>query len=447
MISIEAKYEKSNIDHLYRWKNKSNKLIKYSNGVIYRNRIITCFHGTNFAEEIIIDSKKIEVLNTSPEVDLTVLSCPESFKKTNIEPSYDLSEIDTIKGKINVDNKELEIKFNKIIFKKIHGPSSPTLPYISGKLETTQKIDYHGLSGSGVVVEDKLIGIIDCLIDEEIIIIPTIVIDQVIDGIESFPILPIYGRIVKCKDTKGNAINGVFVSEHSPLDFRNNKKSKLVINDDDILISLNGISLNESGYIYSNKLKISIPLESYIALFCIPTSKITLEIFRKKQIKGNSVYELMKLNLHPINSNLVNRIPIYISDKKYIIYKNLVLCELDEYLLNHMKCEPSDAIKWYHNKDYYNTNKFQRIVVIIDIIKDNKNKDLIDLYQSLSLDKILGVVSRIHKKNVVNLETIEKTIKSLKTPSLTIRLDIDKVFTISYVTRKNKRLRYIKKPI
>lgn len=450
MISVEAIYDKSDYGYLYGWKNKINKSIKYSYGVIYQKKVITCFHGTKFSNEIKINDNVTDIINYSPEVDISILKCPKKLKNNSVEPIHSLSLIEKNIGIINVEGKKMELLVRDIVFKKVHGPSSPLLPYISCIFKDKtipSKIDLHGLSGCPVFVNGLLIGIIDCLLDDRLIVIPMIIIDRILEKINSFPVLPMYGKIVSCKNDKGNDVNGVYVCEHSPLDFRYKKKSKLILNNDDILISLNGTSLNDHGYIYSKKLDYYIPLESYIALFCNTNKKMILEIYKKKiDKKGTSIYELTKLNLHPIESEVVNKIPIYITDKKYIIYKGLVLCELDEFLLNTMKCESSDAIIWHRTKNYYNTNKKQRIVVIIDVIEKNIDKDYLEIYRKVQLGKVLAIVSRIGKTNVINLDTINDNINT-GNPSLTIRTELDKLFTISYVARKHRRLKVINKPI
>ena len=267
----------------------------------------------------------------------------------------------------------------------------PPLPYLT--INTNN--DILPYKGSSIVnLNNDLIGIVNYLIDECIIITPLL---SIIRSLKYF---------------KNNVINTLFfdytVEIHNEINIlkinnlitTNSKKSK-IINQNISICSLDNYNFDSDGNIIYNKNN-KFPIYTYIWLNMINKIKITYFTDDK-----NIETKIVILKKWDKISN------IQISKLKYINNKNTYIFELNEKILSIIKNYMFYNIEYHHLLHKINNNKFsskrKNILLLIKIKKNKHFIDIIDEYNSLT-----EISTKLNSIDQLEINLLDKKVRLFK---------------------------------
>lgn len=235
--------------------------------------------------------------------------------------------------------------------------SSLIIPFLNIKsdIELDAKMKY-SLIGSSLINNDKIIGFVISVNNNDIICVPIYVLVRMIQNKiinNGYYILPCNCNIIKMQH-ENSTIDGVQIQEIY-------KNFGLVSNN--ILYKINGISINHDATIYDKELCINIDFNTYITLLCKSNVKISYFI--------DSEDEFISYEKNIILSNINDIMKIKPKTKEFINYKGLYICELSDEILNHISNNSSVEYCIKNNINHFGTNN-SKYIVLFDTNNDNK---------------------------------------------------------------------------
>ena len=253
--------------------------------------------------------------------------------------------------------------------------SSPIIPFISvrSSAELDNKLK-RTLIGSSVLSNDKIIGIVVSVNNNNIICVPIYVIIRMIQN----KILNNGHYILPC-----NCDVVSIQYENAPIDGLRVKEiyKKCDLSPCDILHKINGIVI-QNAMVYNKELNISIDFNTYIALLCQCSIKVSYFI----DLGGE--YVSCEKNIMLTNINDIMKIKP--KAKEFVNYKSLFICELSDDVLNSISngriseyCDMNDVkhfgdsdIKYVALIDTNDKEKLDRFAMKINIIRCVDNHEI-----------------------------------------------------------------------
>ncbi|ARF11751.1 hypothetical protein Klosneuvirus_2_187 [Klosneuvirus KNV1] len=339
-------------------------------------------------------------------------------------------------------------------YKKLESLNMPELPVITMEINNDIKIDMHGISGSLVYYDNKIIGIVSKNIDNKLSVIPGRNIyrflTEIIKTNEFNGLCTIIGdiSIVNFETDEGKSVNGLQVDDtlninYNDFEYKEKNTKCLNLKTNDVIFKIDSKNITDNGYIFDDKLQSYIDYRTFISLNYICGDEISLRIMRCTDIKNNDYKEKsIVLRARPLNS--LKYIPL-ISKNNIFEYHGLVFGEISENIINdyidvgiHLGYSLKD---YYINKPYRNDQI--QIVVLLDIDK-NIHKYLIDKINLNGLpllhikDKEYGIpiIKKINKHKITSLEKMKNILS--KQPKNIIYLDIDDIKKIKIQIENNQ---------
>jgi hypothetical protein len=414
--------------------------------------VLTTLHGVQYCHDcVIVESNTKHVLEKhiridAPELDLTFISVPDLTEYFVIT---DFAEIGIDQKKCIVHEEITESLKNNRQKKNLLKAT-----IISHKLEKQMSLNYpmlqyfyiifddpdiyndeqiKGLSGTCVLSNDKIIGILLNILNESnnVSIIPTSMILMFLTHISEN----------NSREPNNYYLMGVpFLYTVGDTDLGDGKQSNILIvtktycsqiKNDDIISNINGLSFNKHGFINS----VNLPIDTWISMNNL--KKMSLTLFR--DVKKNDDYQKMDVI---ISSHLINtKIKIPISSKiEYFIWSGLIFVELTENILKYYHDSGislyTSLIEHHFNNPFDDINK--KIIVMIDADKTYMSPKIQELFIKHKLPILhsntdiydVPIVTKCDGKNVKNLA------------DLIDKLHIGNMHRILMTTRFNGRFKF-----
>lgn len=438
------------------WLPRKKTYLKRSSGVAVKlgNKIgvLTTLHGVRYCHKcVIVESNTKHVLEKhiridAPELDLTFIFAPDLTQYFSQE---DFIEIKTDEKKCIVHEEVTEsLKNNKlkinslkatIVNHKLEKQMSLNYPMLKYFYITFDDLDVYddeqieGLSGTSVLLNDKIIGVLLNILDgsNNVSIIPSSIILMFLIHINEN----------NTENTNDYYLTGVpFLYTIGQTDLGDGKQSNILIvtktycsqiKIDDVITSINGLNFNKYGFINS----VNLPMDTWISMNNF--KKIVLTLFR--DVKKNDDYQKIDVAVTPHFINTKIKIPIS-SKIDYCMWSGLIFIQLTE-----------EILKYYHNLgtslytsliEHHFNNPFddneKKIIVMIDMDKTHMSPKIQDLFSKYNLPisqpKMnifdVPVVTKCDGKNVKNLA------------DLIDKLNMGKTHRISMVTKFSGRFNF-----
>ena len=375
------------IENITPW-NKLNerKYIKTSIGTLIniknKTYILTCFHGIKNAVDINCYKKnnnKISIIKAkqkiiSEELDLGLLEIENIIINTTTSiDTFDIKnknnkltmEIIIMERKEKIDLIRKKYNFKEYIEtnKKINCYSMPEIPYI--EVENNEiNDDIKGASGTPIYNDNKIIGILNSMIDNKLLITSYKVIKRFLkeyietDNFKGLCDILIDKTLLELNDNQykiGYLITTILKKKDT---------EEFILKDNDIICSINNNIIESDGKING------IYITEYITLHNYINKELIVKIYR---LIDNKYRELdIKITLEPIS---INRILPIIYDNNYFNMDGMIFIELTEehieYYINRNKILVGNYINKYQQKPFNDKNN--RCVIFYDIIRSNFN--------------------------------------------------------------------------
>lgn len=418
-------------------------VVKLNSGSIFRindkNFILSCYHCIkNSSSNLLMnqnESYKCSVVCIAPELDLGLLLIDDNINTMpyNMNDSLELPLADFIENqKFEIETPDIdeymksgkcvttniECTFYDIIQSSHISLNIPKMPFIRVNLNRKYN-DISQLSGiSGSIVKipktNKIIGMISSIIDTYVYIIPACCIQRFLiefgstsqfNGISSL-VIKTNACMFEPNELKSKLTYGIFVNDTYGV------KSNLMKND--IIVQINGYSLNVNNKIYDPVAKYLFDFNVYIALNIISGTQIPLKIARLKR-GTTSTYIEKDISVDARSLNSMKYIPIE-SNKKIYEFSHMTFMELSEDIINYyidlgILTGKSISDK-YISTPYRNIESF--IVILIHIDKTHLTskikKNVIDIGLPLVPIKnnqySFTVISKINNTTINSLKDI-----------------------------------------
>ena len=439
--------------------NTKNTELKYINignifnidGVYY---VLTCFHCIKNTNNQVFNSKNIKyncnMYLVSDELELGLLSIVPEYNSDNGEFTIDDLQID-----MNIGDSDLYIEtviidelqnnniykrerincvLNEIINKntnKLTSVNSPSIPIISVTLNKSYDdiSELNGLSGSLLMTNGKIVGIVSAMENSIIYIIPSCVIFRFLSEIKltkSFNgLCTIVGNFTKCNFTNDNneEVFGVIVDNAFDINYNNypykHEISGTRIKKNDIIIKINGISLDRNSNIYDKLTNIFIDFRTYIALKYMCGDTIDISVMRCTNNINDYKEKKIYIRARPINS--MRYIPITFNSDIYN-YKGFMFTELSEDIIHNYIGNGiliGNSVADYYLKSPYRSNP-EFVIVLLNVDKNQVNKTILKKVNKLGLplkhinNKTYSIpyVFRVNNKKISSLCELKSCLES-----------------------------------
>lgn len=467
-------------DNLKPWYEDSKYLNKMSIGSLIRiddptdNQIddnlyvLTCYHGVRNSVDVIcynfanvnnknnkngrIIKDKLTFVASAPELDLT-------FYKSNIKPDIGSKSYLTIKdfkSQLTKKDSKLHLIINKmkhtsktnvqlvksnhvcvckdLIFDKMNAFNMPIMPVIN---VNTDELDVDNLSGiSGTLLtnsSNNIAGMVSYIDSDlsEISLVPSLTIKRFLEEIQSVGTYK--GLCGLYMNISNNTIIDSLQNKYSIKRFKNSFKIG------DKLLSIDNKTLDEHGQLYDQNVGCKIPFQAYIAMNFLAADKLSVKVWTKDEDRFFEEDISIKLNPHSemlrIPYTQIKTDRTYIMKKYFVNFHNLIFIELNEEIIdvysNFGIQLTDDTLRYLVEKPYGNEN--DRIVVLVDIIKNNLDESIRTIFDSfgictLSDDKpyILPVAKLISGRKIKNIESLF----SVESDKKVLTLNVDHMYNL-----------------
>ena len=358
--------------------------------------VITCYHsiknyidiGIYYSDYInnsltpvaILEECDIVLLEYTGDVSLRSITIDNFNPQINEELKYNV-----IIPSINEENLNLDLDFKNISFES---PSLFLLSDIIYMYFEKHEFIFKGCSGSPVL--DSRGSIVSMIVSQDndgIKAIHSSFILRLLREYSGICGLAISYDLCQIGDIYGLKLNNTHEVNYNNNPYATEKYRYKNIKVDDIIIEINNQKLDRQGYIYDEICQKSIPFSTYIGLNFVSTDLIPLKLLRNR-----GEYKQLNLNIVARPYNTMLTLPIY--TKKFMIYGDLVYCELSEEILLYLlrkECEiPEVFLNSLISNPYINDYDKRIVIILGSVNNDNPNK--------------LSIVNKINNKNINNLD-------------------------------------------
>ncbi len=417
--------------------------------------VLTCFHCIKNTYGQVLRIENIDydchIHAVSDELELGLLTIsPDDYSQNKLFTINDLQidlnigcldlyietiDIDELQSNNIFKRERIGCTFNEVIQtnnSKLTSLNSPQIPIISVTLNKS----YHdiseltGLSGSFLMADDKILGIVSALENSIIYIIPSCVIYRFLNEIQSTKsfsgLCTIVGNFTTCdfENEKNEEVFGLIVDNTFDINYNNysyvqQEVSNSRIKKNDILIKINELPLDRNGYIYDHFINAFIDFRTYIALKYMCGDIIDIVIMRCTNNINDYKEKKIKLRARPIYS--MRYIPITFNSDVYN-YKGFIFTELSEDIINNYisnGIQIGNSVADYYLKSPYRSNT-EFVIILFDIDKTQITKTILKQVNKLGLPlkhinaKIYSVpyIFRLNNKKVISLNELTKYLES-----------------------------------
>lgn len=431
------------------WKTDQKKVSNRLNGILLKHSnilyVLTCFHGVKNSIDIMIYifkknkngyalTKESATLESFvPEFDLAILKLNNSieevgdstsifanttFPKENVLLNFDCPDISrTTKNTLKIDYKTHKLKFINIDFEKLAGFLGYPIPLI--KIDGTElveeypELEHGGISGC-CVYNNNIVGIISNINKDtqHMSIIPNYIINLFLtEYLEKGYIMP-----KSCIPATMNII--CMNKERENMYIVTNVFSNQSINlkKNDMIFKIDGKKFDDNGLVYDEKINLSMPLQTYIALNYAVNEPISLSVVRLKTLNSYK-YHKISLNSYPLEQMK------YITttyDGKYIQIAGFTFIELTEDMIHFL--EDCSIILIGTITKYYKTRPFRvadkKIIVLIDMDTNQMADNIATKANELGLPILhqfksfcyLPVITKINGEKISSLNQLNQLI-------------------------------------
>ena len=467
---------------LFSWITKESKrVVKHSIGSLIKLKedyyILTCYHGIkdyelvnfysfNVSNKIVKFGCKVDQI--SQEMDLALLKLEVKDK-----PIIDYFTMDNIlinlstltnNSKVSVLSQEykfvsetdIQIKNNKIdteilelIFDNQQSLNMPKLPFLVIKLHDYKHID--GLSGSPVMLNDKLVGIISNVNDEDCInIISSVTIQRfLLEFLKCNKISGLCDMIADlkiCRWEEDEKSNTGFLVTNSY-----GKKNQDELCKNDIIYEVNNQKINNQGELYDAQLDCNVPISTFISLNYMADDDLEIKVLRQNK---KSEYDQKKIVLKLLPVERYKYVPLEFN-QQHIECDGLIFIELNEELLQYYRNQniilEGSLLEYYCETPYKKKNQLNdKIIIFVQINVDNINKqDLLILKRNnlplVNLENNIysfPILTKINNQKIKKLDDIRGLL--LEKKSLYFRVEKNLKMRLDYSENKLQQLKIIK---
>jgi hypothetical protein len=258
----------------------------------------------------------------------------------------------------------------------------PSLPLFTTELDLLEKnVNINELGGLGILLDEKIIGMIFAFYDEKIQIIPIYFIKVFVDKIlqyannnnitknfklKGFIINTIFATIIDEKS--GEKFNTRFINNDCNIGYKNIlSNDNIKFKKEDIIIEINNLKFNDNGKIFIDELNYEISLDSYILL--LNTNNINFKYIKrdkKLKLKNNNIPKYITLNPKNYESYYNINISSYDTDNFY--YNGITFCEISEEILKFLE-NKNNNFNFTEIREYYSVKQIdndKKYVIILD---------------------------------------------------------------------------------
>lgn len=320
------------------------------------------------------------------------------------------------------------------------------------ELIVDNNIDYHGLSGSLLVNNNKIIGMISNYNNGKIYAISSLFIIRFLSEIHKTGIYcglcSLMSNFNPCSyfsDEFNEKKYGLLVINSNDINFNSFmdiKKSKCLKNGD-ILISFDDHDILEKGNIFDKKRNQLINFNTYILANYIKYDNINLSVMRKcgEEYKKRNI----KIYFEPYET--FKYIPLK-ANYEVIDYNGFQFMELSEEIFDqliNLGIDPYPSVKEYIKKQFRNKHHYIVILVGVHDVEYTKNSSkkiqLPFILQENAMyngDKLLSYVFKLNKKKILSLNDMKKELYLNRTNNIRMKASDDLMYNICVDTNINK---------
>jgi len=435
------------------------------------NYLLTCFHcikntdkqifrycGSEYGCSIVSTSDEFELalLLVDSDIECTSFTFQDLYNDINIEKLQ--LYIKTIKG-----NKEIKLNcsFKELLVSKtnITSLNLPQLPFITVRLTKAYSdiSELSGISGSLLMSENKIIGIVSAIRNSLVYIIPSYVIFRFLKEIESinmfYGLCTLVGKFNTCDfQENGLTIYGVYVDDAYNINYNYVSSPDLIKYDKlkkhDIIIKIDDKNLMKTGLIYDSIFNKHIDFRTYIALNYTNGNPIKVTLMRQNRSKD---YKQKTITIKSRTLNSLKYIPISFNHNMFDCY-GLIFTELSEDIINNyldMGILIADSIgKYYLEKPY--RSDIEHIIVLIDIHKNRLPENIVNDINKIGLplkliknkNYIIPYVSELNNQKIKTLDELKAAL-NMENKEFVLKLIMKQSSNIKVVI-KNQNIHEIK---
>ena len=417
--------------------------------------IVTCNHiiGKHYIDiSVYINKNKVNVnvYNSIPEFDLIFLEIIDdytsitSFTKDNIlkinKYIDDRERIKLITYRTNEEIKydTITISNVKIINSVIRSNIISKMPLISFETTEINKSDIRGISGSPLILDKNIVGMVFSYIQNEDIerkveleAIPFTLIYEILkSNLEN----PLYyqkklgsfyfnTKVVEI-EKEDKEIIGHFIDEISDVSYirkkgKLSKKGALSKKDfkfktNDIIISINDTKFETDGTIYNDKIGYTIELETYLLLSAYFDNITKYEIMREK----NDTYKIILREVYSVLYENVYNINIF-NNYIFIKWNGMIFTELSEELIIQLKIKYNISGIPFQKYNMCQNNS-RKSILLLDINYDDMDIKTMNIFKTIDAPLLhifngneLLFLNKISNKYINNIDELYKYINSI----------------------------------
>jgi hypothetical protein len=402
--------------------------------------VITCSHviGKNSTDVYaMIDTDKVplQIFNIVPEIDLAILEIIDdkyrAYQKENILKINDcLEKLDSVQLKLFDDVVRVR---GHIINDNVKSNIVSKLPLIKFTTDEIKYTDVKGLSGSPLILDNNLIGMVFSYLPEsnEFEALPfSLLVEILYNSLDSslyyakgFGGYYFSSEIV---DLDSGIVGHFIISTKDVSYIRKigsivKKDFKFKVND--IILKINDCAFNMDGTIYNDRIGCNVTLETHLMLYAYFDSSVKYDLLR-----GDD--KLIVCEIYARQYDHIYNLNIFNNDK-YVYWKGLIFAELSEELIINMSSKYKllgDTFQKYKSvtSTSNNTSTSNKNVVLIDVIYEDLNlktakilKDINAPYVNVSDGYELLVLEKIGNKKIINIDDLYKYISTVNKSKVT----------------------------
>jgi hypothetical protein len=321
---------------------------------------------------------------------------------TIIDKYINIGNFKLLKKGIILNDTENNYTLDNITYKNIFSEFLPEIPVIvleKNNILTSNNCIFYKKDPIGITVNNTIVIPFIFLF----ILIKNLIIN---DGIYILDNQLVFDIIETINDEDKQAHFFLVLNESISINTPDHKKFK--ISQGDIVFNINGDRFNKNGRIYSNKLNLFLPINSYLMLE--GHNNISFNFLPKSKIKTTDKltdYDSKTVNIKlPIFKQENLKIPIFQDDKKYI-FNDLKFSILTEKLMEkYMDCPISHK---HFQRNHISYNKY--------IVLTNHNTGKLFVLKKISNKKIhnfeemIEYINKTENKKTFYFERADQSIK------------------------------------
>lgn len=392
---------------------------------IFNNKIFSCTLKI-FSEELELALLEIHGLKISTDL----------LNINDLDLKIQTSDTKMILYTLNIDDyiehqqcnpMAIECFNYRMVYKKMESLNIPELPSILMQASIITEMDMHGMSGSLIFANGKILGMLSNIKNSDMYVIPSRTIYRfLMEFIKTnnfVGLCTIVGdtQIIEFETDEGKQLKGIHILNTLNIDYNNypytqNRSKCSNFKLDDIIINIDNKEIVEDGKVYDDFLQTYINYQSYISLNYICGDEIKFNIMRCVNIKLSD-YKEQKLLIRARPLNSIKYIPL-MSTNNIFTYNGLVFGIINENIIkeyNNVGINIGYSLREYYINNPYRNEQLD-VIVLLDINKNGLDKKIIEKIDSIGLpvhhisekEYAIPVIKKINKHKITSLEKLKE---------------------------------------